>query len=43
VGVTADVFRGKRKFLSGETIGGIVLHGGTAILALFLLFKALGS
>jgi hypothetical protein len=41
--VTAEVFRGKQKFLSGATTGALVVHGGTGLLALFLLFKALGS
>jgi hypothetical protein len=37
------VARGKSGALSGSNIGGIVVHGVTAIAVLFLLFKALGS
>jgi len=37
------VARGKNRALSAGTAGGVAFHGVTAILVLFLLFKALGS
>jgi hypothetical protein len=39
----ADVFRGKSRATSAGTMGAIAFHGATAILALFFLFKALGT
>jgi len=38
----ADVIRGKTPGLSGAAFAGYALHGVTAILALWLLMKALG-
>jgi hypothetical protein len=38
----ADVIRGKTPGLSGAALGGYAVHGVTAILALWLLIKALG-
>jgi hypothetical protein len=38
----ADVIRGKTPGLSGAALGGYALHGVTAILALWMLMKALG-
>ncbi|MFC1820879.1 hypothetical protein ACFLZG_07350 [Thermodesulfobacteriota bacterium] len=37
------VARGKSRAFSLGNIGAVVFHGITAILALFLLFKALGA
>lgn len=42
MGVMADVIRGKHSGLSGAALGGYALHGVTAVLALWLLTKALG-
>ena len=39
----ADVFRGKNRALSTQALTGYAIHGSTAVLTLFLLFKALGS
>ena len=38
----ADVIRGKTPGLSGAALGGYALHGVTAVLAVWLLMKALG-
>ena len=38
----ADVFRGKTAGWSPKSLLGYIFHGATAILALWLLFKALG-
>jgi len=38
----ADVFRAKYQVLSIKAITGVGFHGITAVLALFLLLKALG-
>jgi hypothetical protein len=38
----ADVIRGKTPGLSGGALAGYAFHGVTAILTLWLLFKALG-
>jgi hypothetical protein len=38
----ADVFRGKTSGLSLKLLPGYLLHGGTAILTVWLLLKALG-
>jgi hypothetical protein len=38
----ADVIRGKTPGLSGAALGGYALHGVTAVLALWMLMKALG-
>ncbi len=37
----ADVFRGKSKALSAQILPAYAFHGVTAVLTLFLLFKAL--
>lgn len=39
----ADVFRGKSSGFSGGTLFGYAFHGVTAVLALWLLAKALGG
>lgn len=39
----AGVARGKMSGLGGAALGGYAFHGVTAILALYLLMKALGS
>ena len=39
----ADVFRGKTSGLSPKLIPGYLLHGVFAVLALWLVFKALGA
>jgi len=39
VGVT----RGKSRIYTPENIGGVAVHGLTALLALFFLMKALGG
>ena len=39
----ADVFRGRTSGLSPKLLPGYLLHGGTAVLTLWLLFKALGG
>jgi hypothetical protein len=39
----ADVFRRKVPGLSLQLLPGYLFHGVTAVLALFLLFKALGA
>jgi hypothetical protein len=36
------VIRGKTPGLSGAALGGYALHGVTAVLALWMLMKALG-
>jgi len=41
--VLADVFRAKYGGLSKAAIGGYTFHGLTAILALWLVIKALGA
>jgi hypothetical protein len=38
----ADVIRRKTSGLSGAALGGYALHGVTAVLALWMLMKALG-
>jgi hypothetical protein len=43
VGVMVGVARGKERVLSAGTIGGVVVHGVTAIFVLFFLFKAMVS
>ena len=37
------VARGKSRAFGPGAIGGVVVHGVTAILVIFLLFKALGA
>ena len=37
------VARGTSRVFSRDTIGGVIVHGVTAIAVIFLLFKALGS
>ena len=39
----ADVFRGKTSGMSPKLIPGYLLHGAFAVLALWLVFKALGA
>lgn len=39
----ADVFRGNVSGLSPKLLPGYLFHGGFAVLALWLLFKALGT
>jgi hypothetical protein len=39
----AGVLRGKTPAFSGAALGGYALHGATAVLALWLLTKALGQ
>ncbi len=39
----ADVFRGKVSGLSLKLMPAYALHGGFAILALWMVFKALGA
>jgi hypothetical protein len=39
----AGVLRGKTPAFSGSALGGYAMHGVTAILALWLLIKALGQ
>lgn len=39
----ADVFRGKYGGLAGNALFGYLLHGATAIAALWLVFKALSA
>jgi hypothetical protein len=39
----AGVARGKSRAFSAANVGGVVVHGVTAILVLFLLFKALSA
>jgi hypothetical protein len=39
----SDVFRGKSSGSSPMILAGYAVHGGFAVLALFLLFKALGA
>ncbi|MDY6842923.1 MAG: hypothetical protein SVW57_02370 [Thermodesulfobacteriota bacterium] len=39
--VMVEVFRKKKKVLSPFTIGGVLFHGVTALIVLFLLFKLL--
>jgi hypothetical protein len=39
----ADVFRGKTSGLSPKLIPGYLLHGAFSVLALWLVFKALGA
>jgi hypothetical protein len=41
--ILADVFRGKVAAYSPKIYPPYVFHGATAVLALFLFFKALGS
>jgi len=40
--VMAEVLRGKQSGLSRSSLGGYALHGVTAVLALWMLLKALG-
>jgi hypothetical protein len=39
----ADVFRGKVPALSSGAISGYLIHGVTAVLAVFLLFNAMAA
>jgi hypothetical protein len=39
----ADVFRGKVSGFSPKLLPGYILHGATAVLVLWLVFKALGA
>ncbi len=39
----ADVFRGKASGLSPKVLPGYAIHGVTAVLALWLVTKALGA
>jgi len=39
----ADVFRGKNSGLSSTALGGYAFHGVTAVLALWMLMKAIGA
>ncbi len=39
----ADVFRRKYGALSGKAIPGYLFHGGTAVLSLWMVMKALGG
>ena len=41
--IMSDVFRGKASGLSPMILAGYAVHGGFAVLSLFLLFKALGA
>ena len=43
IGVMAGVARGKEKALSANTAIGVAVHGATAILVLWFLFKALNT
>jgi hypothetical protein len=39
----SDVIRGKKSGLSPLILGGYLVHGASAVLALWLAFKALGA
>jgi hypothetical protein len=43
VGIMSDVIRGKKSGLSPAILAGYVVHGAFAVLALWLVFKALAA
>ncbi len=42
ISTMVEIVQGKKRLFEGESVGAIVFHGATAILALWFLFKALG-
>lgn len=40
IGTCYEIISGKKRILAGENIGAYAFHGGTAILALWFLAKA---